>query len=80
MRSTTEAWKSRARDAVEDRVDRHARQELLLFERDAQLVERLEHLRVDLVQALGTVVRGLGSGVVADRLEVDRVEANLGLG
>src|SRR5690606_10768590 len=61
------------RDTVEDGVDGHARQQLLLLERDAELLERPEHLRIDLVEALqlGPLLRGR---VVADGLEVDRLD------
>ena len=40
------------RDAVEHRVDRDAREQLLLVERDAELLEGPPDLRIDLVQAL----------------------------
>src|SRR2546429_243926 len=50
---------------------RHAREPLPLLDRDPELLERLEQLRVDLLQAvqLGAL---LGSRVVADGLIVDR--------
>src|SRR6266545_1556894 len=42
----------RHRDTVEDRVDGHVGQQLLFVERNAQLLESVEQLRVDLVEAL----------------------------
>ena len=59
------------RDRVEDRVDRHAGEDLLLGERDAELLVGLEQLRVDLVEAAERLL-GLGRGVVDDGLVVDR--------
>ena len=64
------------RDAVEHVVDRDAGQDLLLTDRDAQLVVGLADLGVDLVQRLRPLLR-LGGRVVADRLVVDRREVRL---
>ncbi len=58
----------RHRDAVEDGIHRHTRQPLLLLQRDPQLLVGGQQLRIDLVQALGTLLR---CRVVADRLVVD---------
>ena len=59
-------------DAVEDRVDRDARQRGALLERDSQLLVRLEELRIDLVETLRAVVLRLRGGVVRDPVVVDR--------
>ena len=53
------------RDRVEHRVDGDAGEHLLLFERNAELLERLPHLRVHVVQAVELLLR-LGRRVVAD--------------
>ncbi len=58
-------------DAVEHRIDGHAREALLLLQGNTQLLERLEQLRVDLVQALGRLPL-LRSGIVVNGLIVDR--------
>ena len=42
----------RNRDAVEDRIHRHAGQQLLLAQRDAQLLVGAQNLRIELVQAV----------------------------
>ena len=57
-------------DGVEDRVDGHARKELLLLERDAQLLERGPDLGIDLVHA-GQLLLRFRRRIVAERLEVD---------
>src|SRR5215469_13229969 len=56
-------------DAVEDRIDSHASEALLLLERNAQPLEGAQDLRVDLIEAR----RGppLGRRVVDDLLVVD---------
>src|SRR5262245_15555116 len=59
------------RDAVEDRVHRHPREDLLLLERDAELLVGAAQLRVDLVERLRPFRRRLGSGVIDDVLVVD---------
>ena len=59
------------RDAVEDRIDGHACQHLLLRQRDTELLVGAEQLGVDLVQALGTVLVRLRRRVVNDALVVD---------
>ena len=46
----------RDRDAVEDRIDGDAGEQLALAQRDAELLVGLEQLRVDLVEALRRVV------------------------
>ena len=66
------AERRRHRDAVEHRVDGDARQQLLLFERNAELVERRLHLRIDFVQAVQRLLL-LRRRVVDDVLVVDRV-------
>ena len=73
---------SRNRYAVEHRVDRHSRELLLLLQRDAQLAERLQKLRVYLVQTLRrvTAVLRLRSGVVVDVPVVDGVKLHLSPG
>jgi len=59
------------RDAVEDRVDRHTRQPLLLVEGDPELLEGTPHLGIDFVQARERLLR-LRRSVVDDVLVVDR--------
>ena len=59
------------RHAVQHGVHRHSGQPRLLFQRDAQLAERFQHLRVHFVQALRPVVRRLGRRVVVNVLVVD---------
>ena len=66
------AERRRHRDAVEDRVDGDAREQLLLFERNAELVERRPDLGIDLVQAVQHLLL-LRRRVVDDVLVVDRV-------
>src|SRR5208282_2041208 len=61
----------RHRDAVEDRIDGDAGQDLLLPKRNAELLVGLEELGIDLAQALGTLLR-LGCGIVIVLLIVDR--------
>ena len=63
----------RHRHAVEHRVDRDAREQLLLLERNPELVERLANLGIDLVEALQARLL-LRRGVVDDVLVVDRVD------
>jgi hypothetical protein len=60
-----------ATETLSNRVDRHPGQTLLLGQRDPQLLESLEELGIDLVQAGRPVARALGGGVVDDLLEVD---------
>ena len=55
---------------VENGVDCHSRQMLLLFERDAELVEGLYQFRIHLIHALLQFLL-LGCRIVADRLIVD---------
>ena len=66
-------------NAVQHGVHGHAGQPFPLLEGDAQLVEGLQDLGVDLVQALGGVAAG-GGGVVVDVLVVDGVVVNVGPG
>src|SRR5439155_19637850 len=61
----------RYRDAVEDGVDRNAGQTLLLGKRNPELLEGLQKLRVDLVQARGPLAPPLPARVVHDLLVVD---------
>src|SRR2546425_6165156 len=63
--------RGRHRDAVEHGVHRNAGEPLLLFDRDAELCERLHELRIHLLQAVELRL-SLGRRVVADRLIVDR--------
>src|SRR6266705_1124277 len=58
-------------DRVEHRVHRDAGETLLLRDRNAKPLERLEQLGIDLLEALELRLR-LGRRVVADRLIVDR--------
>src|SRR5205814_1278408 len=51
----------RDRDAVEHRVDGDAGEDLALAERDAELLVRREELRIDLVEALRSVLLRLRS-------------------
>ena len=44
------------RDTVEDRIHGDAGQRLLLFQRDSQLVVGFENFRIDLIQALWTIL------------------------
>ena len=60
------------RHAVEHGVHGHAGQGLALLERDAELLVGLEEFGIDLVEALGGVLLGLGRRPVADGLVVDR--------
>src|SRR5205814_507211 len=59
------------------RVHRHARKPLPLLDRDPELLERLEQLGVDLIEAvqLGPL---LGRGVIADGLVVDGTVLDVG--
>ena len=57
------------RHRVHHGVDRHARQRHLLFEGDAQFVERAFELRVDLVHRIEFFLR-LGGGVIDDVLKI----------
>ncbi len=59
------------RHRVHHGVHSHAGEHLLLLEGDTQAVERIEQLRIDLVEALGRLFL-FGRGIVADRLIVDR--------
>ncbi len=59
------------RDGVEDRVDGDAGQQLLLAERDAELLVRGQQLRIDVVERAERC-RGLRRREVGDRLVVDR--------
>src|SRR5437879_3149963 len=61
----------RHRDAVEDRVDCDAGQALPLGERNAKLLEGLQELGVDLVEARGPLALPLRGRVVDDLLVVD---------
>src|SRR2546428_2070227 len=60
----------RDRDAVEDGVDRHAGEPLLLLERDPELRVQRADLRVDVLEALDRFLR-FRRGVVDDVLIVD---------
>ena len=53
--------RGRDRHRVEDRVDRDAGEPLLLAQRDAELVEHLPHLGVDLVRLVGAGPFGFGA-------------------
>ena len=70
------------RHRVEHGVDGDARQDLLLVERDAQLVEGLAQLGVDLVEAVEDRLllrrRVVADGLVVDRVVVDVVPRRLG--
>ncbi len=59
------------RHGVKHHVYRHARQHLLLVDRDAQLFVGAQQLGIDLIQALGPIFHTLGLGEVRQRLEVD---------
>src|SRR5207245_644802 len=52
------------RDAVEDGIHRDAREPLLLLERDAELLECLEQLGIDLLEALRPLPLRLGRRVI----------------
>ena len=65
------------RDAIEDRVHGDTGQLLLLFQRNAQLVEGLQDLGVHLFQALGAIRRSGRSGVVDDILIIDGRELDV---
>ena len=67
-------------NAVEHRVHRDAGQHRLLLQGDAELVVGLQQLGIDLVQALGAVLLGLGRGVVNDVLVVDGRVVDVGPG
>jgi len=62
----------RDRDAVEHRVDGDAGEDLLLVDRDAELVECGAHFRIDFVEAVQHLLL-LRRRVVNDVLVVDRV-------
>src|SRR5439155_18979235 len=62
---------SRDRHAIEHRVNGDAREQLLLLERNAKLLERAADLRIDLIKALECRTL-LGRGVVDDVLVIDR--------
>ncbi len=68
------------RDAVEHRIDRHSGEQLALLQWDAQLFIGAEQFRIDVVEALGPVDVGLGSGVVADGLVIDGRVVDVGPG
>ena len=68
------------RDAVEHRIHRHAGEQFALLQGDAQLFVGAEQFRIDLVEALGPVVVGLGGGVVADGLVIDGRVVDVGPG
>ena len=59
------------RDAVEHRIHRHAGQQLLLVQRNAELLVGLQQLGIDFVQALEPGLL-LGRGVIDDVLVIDR--------
>ena len=61
----------RNRYTIQHRIDSYAGQPRLLFQRYAQLAERLQHLRVNIFYALGPFFRRLGRGVVTDVLKID---------
>ncbi len=65
------------RDRVEDGIDRHAGEDLLLAEGDAQLLVGLQQLGIDIVQRAQRL-GGAGRRVVADVLVVDRVVLDVG--
>ena len=64
------------RHAVEDGIDGHAAQPLLLVQRDAQLLEGAPQLGIDLVEAVELLLR-LRGGVVDDVLVVDGGDAQV---
>jgi hypothetical protein len=59
-------------DTVEDRVDGYTGEELLFLEGNPQLLVRPQQFRVDLVQALRSLLVRFGRRVVDDRLIIDR--------
>ncbi len=61
----------RDRDAVENRIDCDAGEPCPLVQRHTELRVRLQQLRIDVRQALGTIGVGLRGGVVRDPLIVD---------
>ena len=61
----------RDRHAVEHGIDRHAREQLLFLDGNAELVERLSDFRIDFVEALQARLL-LGRRVIDDVLVVDR--------
>ena len=65
------------RDAVEHGIDGNTCEHLALVKRNAKLLVGREELRVDLVEALWSVVLALRRGVVTDLLVVDRGVADL---
>jgi len=71
------AERRRDGDRIEHGVHRHARQPLPLLDRDPELLERLEQLGIDLLEAvqLGPL---FGGRVVADGLIVDRTVLHVG--
>ena len=66
------AERRRHRHRVEHRVDGDVREQLLLLERDAELVEGRADLRIDLVEAIELLLFRR-RGVVAHALVVDRL-------
>ncbi len=64
-------------DAVKHRVHSYTRQQLAFLQRNAQLLVRLQQLRIDVIKALRTVARFLRSRVVADGLIIDGGELHV---
>ena len=60
------------RHAVEHGIHGHARQRLLLFQRNAQLVVGIQQLRIDFVETLRSRALAPRRGIIGDRLEIDR--------
>ena len=68
----------RDRYRVEHGINGDAGKALALVKRDAQFVERFQHLRIDFVQTLRSVVEGFRRCVVVDVLVVDIRISQLG--
>jgi hypothetical protein len=65
------AERGRHRHAVEHGIHRNARQCLLFFQRDAQLVVGVQQLRIDLVETLRTRALFPGCGIIGYGLKID---------
>ena len=61
------------RDAVEHRIDRHARQPRAFMQRNAEFGVSLEQFRVHLIQALRLVERRARCRIIRDVLIIDRL-------
>ena len=59
------------RDTIHHRIDRHAAEDLLLLEGDAELVESLEELGIDLAQVLRPLFFLLRGSIIDNILVID---------